>query len=212
MLRIVVVSTRQPSQSRLRFSVTEDHSVADAARALPGLVAGIACVLRVAGALDRANIAYDSGEHHNSEETISILTAHAGDNANRYIEPVNRARAEVRGSDIPIEMVSLHRSVAERAQLYVRVNVELSERRPCGGRAVTVDAAGAGARLTHALIIAAGAGPDAAMPTGRKLHGVALAVLHDETAGLGVVVDDFRVETGVDLLIAVVDELHAGTA
>lgn len=35
-------------------------------------------------------------------------------------------------------------------------------------------------------------------------------MLHDEPAGLSAVVHDLWIEAGVDLLVAVVDELHAG--
>lgn len=149
-------------------------------------------------------------EQYTLIEVAGKLTSHTRDDADRDVESINSARVEVVGV-APISTVSMIES-SQHTEQCARVDVELSKGWPGRGGPYAVDTARALARLTVALIIAPGASPDTAFPAGRELHGVALAVLHNEPARLGTVVDDLWVETWVNLLVAVVDELHAGAA
>lgn len=99
----------------------------------------------------------------------------------------------------------------DRASSYVRVNVELSKRRPSGGRVRAIDATAAATSLANALVVTPSTGPDAARPMRRQFDRSVLVGRKDEAASLPAVVVNGGEEPGVDLLVAVIDHVHVGT-
>ena len=86
----------------------------------------------------------------------------------------------------------------------------MSEGRAAGSGTGAVDTARAApAGRAVAVRVAARAWPDDAAPAGEQVHGVLLALRQLEATGrVAVVVLHRRVERGVDLLLAVVDDVH----